>query len=167
MRLKRDRIGGLMIRRDWGDRRPWPTNKAGDLTLLRHKTKEIIRAASLRDELNFTSFRHGGFTEAADSDLTDAEIRAKGRHRSSKMLPRYAKRTMRQVAAGQKKRRTTRTEGPFVRMNKQTACQNKETGMAQVIGTLVTPGGLEPPTNSLEGCCSIQLSYGAPTKRTM
>jgi hypothetical protein len=26
---------------------------------------------------------------------------------------------------------------------------------------LVTPGGLEPPANSLEGCCSIQLSYGA------
>ena len=26
---------------------------------------------------------------------------------------------------------------------------------------LATPGGLEPPTNSLEGCCSIQLSYGA------
>src|SRR5438046_6145207 len=23
------------------------------------------------------------------------------------------------------------------------------------------PGGLEPPTNSLEGCCSIHLSYGA------
>src|SRR5712691_11662941 len=22
------------------------------------------------------------------------------------------------------------------------------------------PGGLEPPTNSLEGCCSIHLSYG-------
>jgi hypothetical protein len=26
---------------------------------------------------------------------------------------------------------------------------------------LVTPGGLEPPTNSLEGCCSNPLSYGA------
>ena len=26
---------------------------------------------------------------------------------------------------------------------------------------LATPGGLEPPTFSLEGCCSIQLSYGA------
>jgi hypothetical protein len=25
---------------------------------------------------------------------------------------------------------------------------------------LAIPGGLEPPTNSLEGCCSIQLSYG-------
>jgi hypothetical protein len=22
------------------------------------------------------------------------------------------------------------------------------------------PGGLEPPAHSLEGCCSIQLSYG-------
>src|SRR4029077_5425487 len=22
------------------------------------------------------------------------------------------------------------------------------------------PGGLDPPTNSLEGCCSIHLSYG-------
>jgi hypothetical protein len=26
---------------------------------------------------------------------------------------------------------------------------------------VATPGGLEPPTFSLEGCCSIQLSYGA------
>ena len=24
---------------------------------------------------------------------------------------------------------------------------------------MVRPGGLEPPTDSLEGCCSIQLSY--------
>jgi hypothetical protein len=26
---------------------------------------------------------------------------------------------------------------------------------------LATPGGFEPPTNSLEGCCSNPLSYGA------
>ena len=26
----------------------------------------------------------------------------------------------------------------------------------------VTPLGFEPKTHSLEGCCSIQLSYGAP-----
>jgi hypothetical protein len=32
------------------------------------KVKEVIRAAGLRDELTFTSLRHGGFTEAADSD---------------------------------------------------------------------------------------------------
>jgi hypothetical protein len=107
--LKRDRIGGLILRRDWGDQLPWPTEK-GDLTLMRHKVKAVIRAASLRDELSFTSFRHGGFTEAADSDLTDAEIRAQGRHKSARVLPRYAKRTMKQVAAGAIKRRSTRTK---------------------------------------------------------
>ena len=68
----------------------------------------IIRAAGLRDELTFTSFRHGGFTEAADADLSDAEIRAQGRHKSAKVLPRYAKRTMKQVAEGARKRRAQR-----------------------------------------------------------
>ena len=33
--------------------------------------------------------------------------------------------------------------------------------MAKYLTALVTPAGLEPATNSLEGCCSIQLSYGA------
>lgn len=107
--LKRDRIGGLMLCRDWGERLPWPTER-GDLDLMRHKVKRIIRAAGLRDALSFTSFRHGGFTEAADADLTDAEIRAQGRHRSAKVLPRYAKRTMRQVAEGARKRRAVRTK---------------------------------------------------------
>jgi hypothetical protein len=108
--LKKDRIGGLMLRRDWGGQTPWPTAGSGDLALMSRKTKEIIRAASLRDELTFTSFRHGGFTEAADADLSDAEIRAAGRHKSAKVLPTYAKRTMRQVEAGAKKRRATRTK---------------------------------------------------------
>ena len=107
--IKRERIGGLMLRRDWGERIPWPS-ESGDLSLMRHKVKEIIRAAGLRDVLSFRSFRHGGFTEAADADLTDAEIRAQGRHKSAKVLPRYAKRTMRQVEAGAKKRRTARTD---------------------------------------------------------
>jgi hypothetical protein len=107
--LKHERIGGLMLRRDWGECIPWPS-KSGDLSLMRHKVKEIIRAAGLREVLSFTSFRHGGFTEAADSDLTDAEIRAQGRHKSAKVLPRYAKRTMRQVEAGAKKRRAAREQ---------------------------------------------------------
>jgi len=64
----------------------------------------------LRDELTFTSFRHGGFTEAADSDLSDAEMRAAGRHKSAKVLPTYAKRTMKQVAAGARKRPAARAE---------------------------------------------------------
>jgi hypothetical protein len=108
--LKRDRIGGLMLRRDWGEHAPWPST-SGDLGRISQTVRKIIRAAGLRDELSFTSFRHGGFTESADADLTDAEIRAQGRHRSAHVLPRYAKRTMKQVAAGAKKRRSTRTEG--------------------------------------------------------
>jgi len=110
--MKRDRIGGLMLRRDWGARAPWFTGAgdAIDLTHMSRKVKEIIRAAGLREELTFTSFRHGGFTEGADADLSDAEMRAQGRHRSAKVLPRYAKRTMRQVEAGAKKRRAMRTK---------------------------------------------------------
>jgi hypothetical protein len=108
--IKLNRIGGLMLYRDWGPRVPWPSER-GDLSLMRHKVKDIIRSAGLRDELSFTSFRHGGFTEAADADLTDAEIRAQGRHRSATVLPRYAKRTMKQVEVGAKKRRIARTDG--------------------------------------------------------
>jgi hypothetical protein len=112
--IKRERIGGLMLRRDWGrERAPWPTWPTPDdvdLTHMSRKTKEIIRAAELRDALTFTSFRHGGFTEAADADLSDAEIRAAGRHKSAKILPRYAKRTMKQIVAGAMKRRAQREE---------------------------------------------------------
>jgi len=110
--IKRERIGGLMLCRDWGDRRPWPTwpqPDRPDLTHMSRKVKEIIRAAGLRDELTFTSFRHGGFTEGGDAELTDRKIMAQGRHRSPKVLPKYVKRTMRQVEAGARKRRALRT----------------------------------------------------------
>jgi hypothetical protein len=60
--------------------------------------------------LTFTSFQHGGFTEAADADLSDAEIRAQGRHKSAKVLPKYAKRTIKQMIARTRKRRATRTK---------------------------------------------------------
>jgi hypothetical protein len=110
--IKRQRIGGLMLCRDWGDRGPWATTPKPDeidLTHMSRKVKEIIRAVGLRDELSFASFRHGGFTEAGDAELTDREIMAQGRHKSPKVLPRYVKRTMRQVATGARKRRTSRT----------------------------------------------------------
>jgi hypothetical protein len=110
--IKRDRIGGLMLCRDWGDRRPrptWPRPNDPDLTHMSRKVKEIMLAAGLRPELTFTSFRHGGFTEAGDAGLTDAQIRAQGRHKSAKVLPKYVKRTMKQVADGAKKRRAIRT----------------------------------------------------------
>lgn len=112
--IKHRRIAALMLYRD-KDQRLWPTwpdpndKPLIDLTHMSRTVKKIIRAAGLREELTFISFRHGRFAEGADSDLTDAELRAQGRHRS-KVQPRYAKRTMRQVAAGQRKRRESRTK---------------------------------------------------------
>jgi hypothetical protein len=111
--IKRQRIGGLMLCRDWGDRSPWPTwpkPDQPDFTHLSRKVKEVIRAAGLRDELSFTSFRHGGFTEGGDAELTDREMLAQGRHSTVKVLPKYTKRTTRQVMNGAKKRRASRTK---------------------------------------------------------
>ena len=105
-------IDGLMFRRDHAHRRgkaprPWVTPR-GDLDHFRSVVKDIIRAAGLRDELSFTSFRHGGFTEGADADMTDAELRAAGRHRSARQLPTYAKRTRKQLISAAIKRRAER-----------------------------------------------------------
>jgi hypothetical protein len=111
--IKRQRIGGLMLCRDWGERGPWPTwpkPDQPDFTHLSRKVKEVIRAAGLRDELSFTSFRHGGFTEGGDAELTDREMLAQGRHTTVKVLPKYTKRTTRQIMNGAKKRRASRTK---------------------------------------------------------
>jgi hypothetical protein len=111
--IKRECIGGLVLRRDWGTHGPWPTwpkPDQPDFTHLSRKVKEVIRAAGLRDELSFTSFRHGGFTETGDAELTDREILAQGRHTTVKVLPRYTKRTTKQIATGTKKRRALRTK---------------------------------------------------------
>ncbi|MBR0911794.1 hypothetical protein AB7008_37480 [Bradyrhizobium sp. 521_C7_N1_3] len=112
--IKQTTVSGLVFRRDHSHRRsptplPWITAKQ-DLRYLRGVVKKIVRAADLRKELSFTSFRHGGFTEGADSDLSDAELRAAGRHRSSRQLPTYAKRTRKQLISGTKKRREERTK---------------------------------------------------------
>jgi hypothetical protein len=111
--IKERLVSGLAFRRDHKHRRstqlPWITQR-GDLRYLRRVVKKIVRAAAIRNELSFTSFRHGGFTEGADSDLTDAELRAAGRHRSTRQLPTYAKRTRKQLISGSRKRRLERTK---------------------------------------------------------
>ena len=112
--IKETIVLGLIFRRDHNHRRshmllPWITERK-DLRYLRSVVKKIVVAAGLRTELSFTSFRHGGFTEGADSDLTDAELRAAARHRSTRQLPTYAKRTRKQLISGSKKRREERTK---------------------------------------------------------
>jgi hypothetical protein len=76
--IKEQTVSGLVFWRNHDHRRgrvplPWITPRGG-LDYLRATVKRIIRAAGPRDELSFTSFRRGGFTEGADSDLSDAEL---------------------------------------------------------------------------------------------
>lgn len=116
--IKDAAVSGLVFRRDHEHRKsstplPWITERK-DLRYLRSVVKKIIIAAGLRTELSFTSFRHGGFTEGADSDLTDAELRAAARHRSPNQLPTYAKRTRNQLIAGSKKRREERRRAAII-----------------------------------------------------
>jgi hypothetical protein len=116
--IKETTVSGLIFRRDHEHRRsrtplPWITERK-DLRYLRSVVKKIIAEAGLRTELSFTSFRHGGFTEGADSDLTDAELRAAARHRSTRQLPTYAKRTHKQLISAAKKRRQERTKTTLV-----------------------------------------------------
>jgi hypothetical protein len=123
--IKEEISSGLIFRRDHNYRRshvpplPWMTERK-DLRYLRSIVKKIVFAAGLRAELSFTSFRHGGFTEGADSDLTDAELRAAARHRSTRQLPTYAKRTRKQLISGSKKRRQERTMAAIVRSRNDT-----------------------------------------------
>jgi len=112
--IRASRISGPMLVRDWIDEKagvplPWATAR-GALDYLNHEAARMFAKAKLREELTMTSFRHGGFTEGADGELTDAELRAIGRHKSAKTLPRYAKRTIDQVEVAQTKRRALRTK---------------------------------------------------------
>jgi hypothetical protein len=109
--IKRVRIGGLMLRRDWGKHDPWPTRPREDevdLTHMSRKVREVMKAAGLRDALTFTSFRHGGFTEGADADLTDAQIRAQSAQKTQRVVPKYANRTQKQLMEVARKRRAAR-----------------------------------------------------------
>lgn len=45
-----------------------------------------------------------------------------------------------------------------IESGRKRADRRKNVTVSDFLG-LVIPGGFEPPTHSLEGCCSIQLSY--------
>ena len=161
--IKRERIGGLMLRRDWGDQRPWPTWPIPDeidLTHMSRKIKEVIRAAGLRDELTFTSFRHGGFTEAADADLSDAEIRAQGRHKSAQGAPE-----VRQADHEAGRRPGPRNGALCEQMadicqnEQQHACQNGMTTMSQVLENIGAGEGNRTLVISLEDISALHAHH--------
>jgi hypothetical protein len=68
--------------------RETPTATIAELRAFRAKAIELGLQSLATAALIAWEWLQRGFTEAADSDLTDAEMRAQGRHRSAKILPR-------------------------------------------------------------------------------
>jgi len=109
------RSGTLIVMRDHPDPRkkihlPWTTGGRNPMRYVQAEVRRICRAVGLPDDITFTSFRHGGHTDGADSGLTDAQMRALGAHKSTAALLRYAKETEAQRKIGARKRLNRRTD---------------------------------------------------------
>jgi hypothetical protein len=109
------RSGTLIVMRDRPDPRkktymPWTTGGRNPMRWVQAEVRRIRMAAGLPEDITFTSFRHGGHTDGADSGLTDAQMRALGGHKTATALLRYAKDTEEQRRDGARKRLNKRTE---------------------------------------------------------
>jgi hypothetical protein len=103
------RRGTLIVMRDKPDRRsklhlPWKEH------YFRHRVAEIRAAAGIDPEAKFMGLRHGGNTEGADAELTDAQLRALSGHKTASMTVLYAKQTMKQRREGARKRLVARSK---------------------------------------------------------
>jgi hypothetical protein len=101
------RRGPLIIMRDRPDRLrkaylPWRED------YFRHRVADIRAAAGIDAEVKFMGLRHGGNTEGADADLSDAQLRALSGHRTASMVVTYARTSMQQRRDGARKRRDAR-----------------------------------------------------------
>jgi hypothetical protein len=109
------RTGTLVVMRDAPDPRkkvnmPWMTGGNNAMRYVQSEVRRICRAAGLPEDLTFTSFRHGGHTDGGNADLTDAQMRALGGHKTTAALLRYAKETDTQRQVGARKRLDARTK---------------------------------------------------------
>jgi hypothetical protein len=107
------RTGTLLVMRDKPDRKrkvhlPWATSAVNPVRHVQRVVAKIRKTAGLPAEITFTSFRHGGHTDAANAGLTDAQIRALSGHRTAAMVSIYAKATRDQRIAGARMRREAR-----------------------------------------------------------
>jgi hypothetical protein len=104
-----ERRGTLVVMRDRPDRRrkihlPWKED------YFRHVVADHRKEAGLDPEEKFMGLRHGGNTEGADAELTDAQLRALSGHKTADMTILYAKKTIQQRRVGARKRLQARTK---------------------------------------------------------
>jgi hypothetical protein len=109
------RTGTLIVMRDGLDPRkkihmPWATGGRNSMRYVQAEVRRICRAAGLPDDITFTSFRHGGHTDGGDAELTDAQMRALGGHKTPTAMLRYVKETEKQQRIGARKRLEARTK---------------------------------------------------------
>jgi integrase len=107
------RVGTLLVMRDKPDKKKkahltWATSASNPVRHVQRIVVRIREAAKLPSDLTFTSFRHGGHTDAANAGLTDAQIRALSGHKTAAMVSLYAKQTKDQRLAGARMRRDAR-----------------------------------------------------------
>jgi Phage integrase family len=105
------RRGALIVMRDRLDRKrkiclPWKED------YFRHRVAKLRTGAGIDPSAKFMGLRHGGNTEGADADLTDAQLRALSGHKTASMTALYAKQTMKQRREGARKRLAARTKKP-------------------------------------------------------
>ena len=111
------RFATLIVMRDKPDTKkqihlPWATSASHPVRHVQRIVTKVRDAACLPQDITFTSFRHGGHTDAADAGLTDAQIRALSGHKTAAMVSVYAKKTKDQrLAAARKRLEARRTKG--------------------------------------------------------
>jgi hypothetical protein len=103
------RYGTLIVTRDNPDRfkavrLPWKKRH-----FLR-RVAAIRKAAGIDAAKKFMGLRHGGNTEGADADLSDAQMRALSGHKTNAALLRYAQSTVKQRRSGARMRLASRTK---------------------------------------------------------
>jgi hypothetical protein len=85
------KLGALIVLQErpdkHGNHRPW------SISGFQHLAAEIRVAAGLPADITFSTFRHGGFTEAGDVGGTDQELMAAGGHRTRETVSVYTRRT--------------------------------------------------------------------------
>ncbi|MCO5129385.1 MAG: hypothetical protein M9932_02335 [Xanthobacteraceae bacterium] len=107
---KAERRGTLIIMKDKPDRfkkliLPWP-----DRFSFAKAVAKVRKAADIPDEVKFMGLRHGGNTEGAEANLTDAQIRALSGHLTTAAMLRYVQASKTQRVEGARKRRDFRTK---------------------------------------------------------
>jgi hypothetical protein len=101
--------GTLIITRDKLDAKrkvhlPWAPD------YFRHRVAAVRADAGIDADVKFMGLRHGGNTEGADAELSDAQLRALSGHKTVSMVQLYAKASMKQRKVGARKRLESRTK---------------------------------------------------------